>query len=106
MKKVITQGEVLPKGYGLAYPELWSMTYVCYPFPLNHLVRICRTFWLTIRNAKINEMENVIIKEINDARIKLLQRENEIKKDRRDFENYKLALFEALKSITFPKLKK
>ena len=25
-------------------------------------------------------MENVIIKEINDARIKLLQRENEIKK--------------------------
>ena len=102
MRKIITQGEVLPKGYGVAYPELWSRTYVCYPFPLNHLIRICRTFWLKIRNAKINEMENVIIQEINDARIKLLERENELKKDRQDFENHKLALFEALKSMTLP----
>jgi hypothetical protein len=102
MKKIITQGEVLPRFYGLAYPELWSMTYVCYPFPLNHLVRICRTLWLRIRNAKITKMENTIIQEINDARIALLKRENEIKKDRQDFEEYKLALFEALKSITLP----
>jgi len=102
MKKIITEGEMLPKYYGLAYPELWSRTYVCYPFPINHLVRILRTFWLKIRNAKITEIENNIISDIENKERELLRVQRLLRKDRQDFEAYKIALLAAVKSMSLP----
>lgn len=35
----VSQGELMPKWYGLAIYEPWSDTQICYPIPLNLLYR-------------------------------------------------------------------
>lgn len=55
MKKIIEAGEIMPKYYGVAYPLYDRRAYVCYPFPINHVVGFFSRFWWRIRHAKIDE---------------------------------------------------
>jgi hypothetical protein len=61
LRKEIEEGEIIPPFYGVAYPRLESRHLVCYPFPINYLVRIKRDFWLKVRNAKLRAIEKDII---------------------------------------------
>ena len=38
-RKVIAEGEMIPRGYGIAYRDFIDYTRVCYPLPLNWIVR-------------------------------------------------------------------
>jgi len=40
LKKLIREGEMIPKYYGIAYRNWDSLTAVCYPIPLNLIVGI------------------------------------------------------------------
>ena len=44
----LRQGEAIPRGYGLAYKQYHSLTFVCYPIPINIIVRVSREieYWL------------------------------------------------------------
>lgn len=55
MKKIIYEGEMLSRGYGVAYENLNSMSVVCYPFPLNHIVGTVVRWWWKYRNTKPQE---------------------------------------------------
>ena len=57
--KVISEGELIPKGYGIAWPLFYSREFVCYPFPLNHIIAGIRTFYLKIRDARINTHDEI-----------------------------------------------
>ena len=45
LKKTIPEGEFCPRGYGVAYKSLHQMAYICYPIPLNQIVRVWRNFY-------------------------------------------------------------
>lgn len=88
---------MLPSGYGMAYPELFRMTYVCYPFPLNHFIRIIRNLWLRIKNAEIKNIEKDIISDIQKEKVELLKIKLHIEKNISDYDEYRKLLFEALR---------
>jgi hypothetical protein len=67
MKKIIREGDRLPWGYGVAYRNWDSMTAVCYPFPLNHLIGFILPLWWKCRNAKRNEFDEIINKKTDAA---------------------------------------
>ena len=46
MKKIIKQGERIPKGYGIAYYEMWADRTVCYPIPINIIIALARRVWI------------------------------------------------------------
>lgn len=102
MKKILSQGEIVPKGYGLAYPLLDRRQYVIYPFPLNHVVRLLRDIWIKVRHSQIRQIERDIIKKIIDEENVLAAQILQLKKDREDFEEYKLLLFQSLKNLFIP----
>ena len=62
VKKIIEKGEIMPRGYGLAYIDFARQSFVCYPFPINHLIRIYRDIWYKVRHAKIREWETELEK--------------------------------------------
>lgn len=42
----IEEGEAIPRFYGIAYQDPLSFRFICYPFPLNHLIGfISRWVW-------------------------------------------------------------
>jgi hypothetical protein len=47
VKKLITEGIRLPTGYGFSYFDMGAQVAVCYPIPINVLVRAWR--WLIIK---------------------------------------------------------
>ena len=55
MVKIIEEGEMLPRGYGLAFwrdEEFYRRippTGVCYPVPLHLVVRYARLFYIKLR---------------------------------------------------------
>ena len=48
----VAQGEAAPWWYGVAYYSPYSDHVVCYPVPLNLLVRWCRNIWWLLRRGK------------------------------------------------------
>ena len=53
-KKIeLTEGQTMPRGYGLAWLETNRLVYVCYLFPLNHFVAAARKLYLKFRHASI-----------------------------------------------------
>jgi len=67
MRKVIGEGEMLPKGYGVAYQNWSNFTAVCYPFPLNHLIGSIVKFWWKYRNQKPTEYIVKLSERYNDG---------------------------------------
>ena len=51
MRKEIGEGELLPKGYGLAYRCDWSYISICYPIPLNIIVRLYREIYYIVEKG-------------------------------------------------------
>ena len=52
LRKEIRHYETIPKGYGIAYRRYDMQAVVCYPFPLNHIIRFLLDVWNKIRHAK------------------------------------------------------
>lgn len=61
MKRVVTEGEMFPRGYGLAWWKWETREAVCYPIPLNLGVRWGRDVyhWMRWRSATVRERELV-----------------------------------------------
>jgi hypothetical protein len=62
IRREIEQGEMMPKLYGVAYMDFMRKIYICYPFPLNHIVRVYRSVWCRVRHAYMDEMESRLVK--------------------------------------------
>lgn len=45
VKKVINEGEAIPKYYGIAYRDYLRYQAVCYPIVLNLIIRYLREAW-------------------------------------------------------------
>ena len=58
IKKIINHGDIVPRGYGIAYltPD-FCQQFVCYPFPLNHIIGWLRYFWYKIRHRWPTKIE-------------------------------------------------
>lgn len=49
--KRIREGEMYPRGYGLAYHK-WDAHYsICYPLGINLIVRLGRKFWIWVMSG-------------------------------------------------------
>jgi len=48
IRRIIYEGERIPTGYGIAYFDFWKDGLVCYPIPLNILIRSLRILRLRI----------------------------------------------------------
>lgn len=46
MKKIIENGTIIPKGYGIAYYSPITNHAICYPIPINILVALGRKIWI------------------------------------------------------------
>jgi len=57
LKIFVREGERLPKYYGLAYRLFNQHAAVCYPIPLNYVVRVYRdlAFWLRFPNPGLHD---------------------------------------------------
>jgi len=42
IRRIVGEGEEIPTGYGIAYFDFWKQGLVCYPIPLNILIRSLR----------------------------------------------------------------
>jgi len=42
IRRIVGEGEKIPTGYGVAYFDLWQSRMICYPIPLNILIRSLR----------------------------------------------------------------
>lgn len=77
MKKIIGEGEVMPKGYGFSY-MLWDRrAHVAYPFPINHLVGFFRKLWFMVRDADFSQKEREALQRVSEEW-------REVEKGRRD----------------------
>jgi hypothetical protein len=47
-QKYVREGEIMPRGYGLAWREVNRPVFVCLPIPLNLVARWAREFWFAI----------------------------------------------------------
>ena len=47
-QKRISEGEIIPRWYGLAYREDFDSYSVFYPIPINIIIRICREIYYWI----------------------------------------------------------
>jgi len=59
ISKRVPQGVEVPRFYGIAYWDYWSDYGVCYPVPLNLMVRIGRWAWhesIRFRPTKLDKM--------------------------------------------------
>ncbi len=49
LSKLVPEYEIIPPRYGIAYRAVNQCDAICYPIPLNRLVRIVRELWLRLR---------------------------------------------------------
>ena len=76
----ISEGEMLPKGYGISYRHYSRRVWVCYPFPFNHFVRLFRDIWFRVRNTKPDSFTRELSRleeEVWDLRTRLTNCEEE-----------------------------
>uniref|UniRef100_A0A6M3LFB8 Uncharacterized protein n=1 Tax=viral metagenome TaxID=1070528 RepID=A0A6M3LFB8_9ZZZZ len=55
VRKTIREAEPLPRWYGGAWWNVDTRTVVCYPWPLNLVLALCRTWWLRVRWRAIRD---------------------------------------------------
>ena len=53
MKKEIREGEILPKGYGLAWYEMDRLVGIAYPIPLNIIFGFIRKIWFRLKSGDL-----------------------------------------------------
>lgn len=61
MQKMIMDGEMIPRGYGLAWVDHASYHMICLPFPINHIAREIRAWWHRVRNVEITDGEKSLM---------------------------------------------
>jgi hypothetical protein len=61
-RKAIMEGEKIPTFYGVAYRDFAMMQAVCYPIPLNWVVRWGRELYFRLSNPETNGLEDAIHK--------------------------------------------
>lgn len=49
MRRVVTEGELLPRGYGAAWHDPTSRRVVCYPIPLHWIAGVARRIYWNLR---------------------------------------------------------
>jgi hypothetical protein len=57
IKKIIKEGEEVPSGYGAAIYDYFRFQTVCYPVPLNLIVRFLDGVWYRIKQPYIRDRE-------------------------------------------------
>jgi len=57
IRKIISQGFVLPRFYGIAYMLDWQAKAVCYPIPINRIVGIWYIFSVWLRSPTKGQRE-------------------------------------------------
>ncbi len=78
LKKIIEEGQVLPRGYGFAYREWHRRTYVAYPFPLNHVVAAARNLWFWCRDAHFSKNEREALRRVSEKEREVERRERSL----------------------------
>lgn len=63
LKREVYHGDVIPKFYGVAYPNPVCDSVICYPIPLNIMVRIAVMIWWQLRGGYLLEMEKRLWRE-------------------------------------------
>lgn len=57
MKVELHNGEIIPKGYGVAYPCLFKNVIICYPIPINWIVRLWTAFYQIVKHCFFTKAE-------------------------------------------------
>lgn len=52
LKREIPEGEVVPWYYGMAWRNYANKKTVCYPIPLNRIIKLLLQFWIWLREPK------------------------------------------------------
>ena len=64
IRKLKAEGEIIPRGYGIAYRDFASYISVCYPVPLNWIVRAGREVARFLKLPPMTEGEQDIAKAV------------------------------------------
>lgn len=51
LRTELSEGEMIPKGYGIAYRRLDRLTAILYPVPLNMIVTLLNRFWVWLKHG-------------------------------------------------------
>jgi len=62
MKKEMTEGYKLPKGYGISYFDYQRKYYICYPIIINLIVRWSRSLYFSITRNRLDWIDEEIYK--------------------------------------------
>jgi hypothetical protein len=56
MKVILCHGQIIPAWYGIAYYDYLAYRAICYPMPLNIVVRVFRdiTVWMRVGFASVD----------------------------------------------------
>ena len=82
------QGEMLPKWYGVAFYDYMQRTAICYPIPLNLIVRFIDNIWWRIKQPHISDREADLMAAYSKGR---MDGRNETLKDFNEMLDRKLA---------------
>lgn len=73
MKKLVNQGDYMPRGYGLAWLCATSTQGVCYPIPLNWLFRWIRDLYFFLARGPKRRQWELIAKQAGEDRYRSLK---------------------------------
>ena len=57
----VNEGEIMPNGFGMAYPNTTRLTYVLYPIPINWLMRFLKMVYDFMRQSFLTRDEKRIL---------------------------------------------
>lgn len=95
----VSEGTLIPKGYGVAYREPWTDIAWCYPLPFNWIIRwAMNLYWIILCPRKTNRRERDLIaaydwgysrglKEKKDEYIRALIKMLQADRDKKDLSN-------------------
>jgi hypothetical protein len=61
MRRLVSDGEMIPRGYGVAHRDIPRAESVCYPVPLHLPARWLRNLWWVIRRARPGRWERALM---------------------------------------------
>lgn len=68
LRREVKEGIMFPKFYGLAYRDMWRRVSICYPIPLNVVVRLAMSlYWKLQEGLVTNRLEKIIEKAWQDG---------------------------------------
>ena len=69
-RREIEEGEIIPKGYGVAYYNFTTHHVVCYPIPFNIFANWLRKLYFRILNPSLHEIEQKCHKAYHEGLVK------------------------------------